>query len=183
MSLESMLTPRKQTINRQNIVTKHQLILQFKRVVCRNYNNAVVESINCSLTKHDITKQLVLNFEFRLRKPITDLVVNYKLLLNRSGIITKFHQMEADFCNFFDNRFDFFVVRMIAQEIRRSSNIPFECPLKKNYSYHARNFSINSKLFPQFLPNLNWSSYANFSVHNDTVVGFYLFGSLVRKHL
>ncbi|CAD6993504.1 unnamed protein product [Ceratitis capitata] len=160
---------------------KHQVTVLFRRVDCLIYDTARVSLFNCSLVKDNITGELVLNANLKLSKELNEFKLKNTMVLNRTGIIQKFYDVEIDVCEALSQRFDFYLYRMVINEVHRISNIPLQCPIKYNFSYYLRNCTINSKYFPQFLPNLEWSSYHNITKNKRVLLSLNAYGSLVRR--
>ncbi|XP_054729358.1 uncharacterized protein LOC129238353 [Anastrepha obliqua] len=159
---------------------QHKLSLQLQRVECRIYDESSIKSLNCSLRRDNITKEMVLDADLTLTRQINNVKCKNAIVFEHNGFTHKFHELEVDICQALSQRFDFYLFRLILDEIHRVTNFPLQCPLEKDVQYHLRSFTLNSKDFPQFLPNMKWSFYNNFSTSKKITMGFDVFGSLTR---
>ncbi|KNC23870.1 hypothetical protein FF38_05590 [Lucilia cuprina] len=87
--------------------------------------------------------------------------------------------MNIDICEALSAAHKHFLLKMISLEILRTSNLPLECPLKRNVYYFIRNFTINDYYIPPYVPELEFSSYSDFYVNKRKYLTFNSFGKIV----
>uniref|UniRef100_A0A1I8PBL1 MD-2-related lipid-recognition domain-containing protein n=1 Tax=Stomoxys calcitrans TaxID=35570 RepID=A0A1I8PBL1_STOCA len=83
----------------------------------------------------------------------------------KTGGWMKFMDFKMNICNFFTTAKSVPLIKAIVGEMRKSSNLPYQCPLKGNFLYTLSNFSINSKFLPSYTPlvkfNFSFNTYDN----------------------
>ncbi|XP_037826672.1 uncharacterized protein LOC119614629, partial [Lucilia sericata] len=95
--------------------------------------------------------------------------------------LVRFIDIKMNGCDALRTKFDVPLVQQIVLEIRRTSNIPFQCPLEANIPYTFENLTISDKFLNKFLPNLNFVQEIDF-YEKDTIIGsIKTIGSILAK--
>ncbi|XP_061387306.1 uncharacterized protein LOC133322329 [Musca vetustissima] len=112
----------------------------------------------CHLTKLSSNRYIVdqtmefsrnMNENIRLR-----FTVRYKMSMAPKE--NTFLNVTMGLCELLDDRVSTILLRSVLEELRKSSNLPYACPLEKNYLYKLENFSLTESMFPPYTPIVNF---------------------------
>ncbi|XP_037709498.1 uncharacterized protein LOC119546933 [Drosophila subpulchrella] len=152
------------------------------QIKCPTYYPELVKNASCHLNRTSKDSGSSSYFaEFALSEDVSDVKGIYVFSLKRGAHITNYTAMELDYCQVLDSLQTQFLLKMIADELRRVSNFPLQCPFKKNNRYHIDGFTINSKLIPSYAPELNFISDCNIFVKKRKAIQLTIHGRVVRS--
>ncbi|KAH8353108.1 hypothetical protein KR084_008988 [Drosophila pseudotakahashii] len=155
------------------------------QIGCPTFYPEVVKNLSCHLdgNSKDSSSSSSYSVEFALAEDVTDVRGIYVFSLKRGSSIINYTAMELDYCQVLDSMQSQFLLKMIADELRRVSNFPLQCPFKRNKRYYIDKFTINSKLIPSYVPELNWISDCNIFVKKRRALQLNIHGRVVRSRL
>ncbi|XP_016997899.2 uncharacterized protein [Drosophila takahashii] len=146
-------------------------------VECLNYVPEILKNVSCHLNQ---TAQSTssLYIEFALAQDVRDVESIYILTMKRGSIMTNLTTMKLDLCQLLSSVESQFLLKMVTTQIRRIGNFPLECPFKMNKRYYVKGFTINSKLIPRYLPEMNFISDAHINLKDRRACRLIIHGSL-----
>ncbi|XP_075167775.1 uncharacterized protein LOC142239920 [Haematobia irritans] len=126
----------------------------------------------------------LLNVEFMYDRNIGENVqfhiYIYANLLNNPKAV-KFLDIKFNICNFLGSSATNPIMKSLMTELWKTTNMPYECPMKANYLYTLTNYSISNILFPNYTPHVKFNFTLD-TVYSDKVVArFIVEGYTVRK--
>uniref|UniRef100_A0A1I8PF67 Uncharacterized protein n=1 Tax=Stomoxys calcitrans TaxID=35570 RepID=A0A1I8PF67_STOCA len=93
----------------------------------------------------------------------------------------KFIDLKLKICDLLSTGISIAVGKVLLAEVRKTSNLPYECPLKGNVNYTFSNLSITAETLPTYTPFMKY----NFSLitydNKQMVAKFLLDGETVPK--
>ncbi|XP_059226467.1 uncharacterized protein LOC131998152 isoform X2 [Stomoxys calcitrans] len=124
-----------------------------------NHFGTVIKCLECSFTKvstnnfvtntaMEFNQELARNSEFRL-------LVSFQL--PKKDKVIKFLDLKMTICDVLSQMMSVPLVKRIIKETRRTSNMPYACPIKANYLYYMANYSITDELFPTYTPYISFN--------------------------
>ncbi|XP_016978108.1 uncharacterized protein LOC108043808 [Drosophila rhopaloa] len=165
-----------------NSILAQRMEAYMTKIECPNHFPELIKNLSCHLnpsSQHSGSSEY--SAEFVLTKDVTNVKGIYVFSLKRGSIITNYTAMEIDYCQALASLQSHFLLKMIADELRRVANFPLQCPFKMNKRYYVNNFSINSKLIPSYAPELNFISDCNIFVNNRKALTLIIHGRVVRR--
>lgn len=99
-------------------------------VECKNYMPESIKNFNCQMirTPH---KGGLFSAEFISTEDVTNSTGIYSFSVVRGSIATNYLKLEVDYCHDLEAMQTQFLLKLIADELRRVSNFPLQCPFKK----------------------------------------------------
>lgn len=133
----------------------------FDDITCNVDDPKIIEELKCWL-QLDSRGFLTMSASLTSKVDLWHIVNRFRFLIDMYKTNQSYLSVDVDICSAFSDWNTNFVMRLIAEEIYRVSNLPMSCPLKKGIRYEIRNFTIISKYIPAFTPRLKWVSSSNF---------------------
>ncbi|XP_017072066.1 uncharacterized protein LOC108108509 [Drosophila eugracilis] len=155
------------------------------KLECINYLPELITNVSCYLNKtaaQTNKRTASLYIEFALTQDVRDVEGVYVLTMKRGSHLTNFTTLKLDYCHLLSSVESQFLLRMVTTQVRRVGNLPLECPFKGNQQYYIRGFTINSKLIPSYLPEVNFISDAQINLKDRKACRIIIHGRLFRRH-
>ncbi|XP_013111199.2 uncharacterized protein LOC106089768 isoform X1 [Stomoxys calcitrans] len=92
----------------------------------------------------------------------------------------KFLDIKMNICSALSTAMTVPIVKMIMEETRKTSNLPYECPLKANFLYSYSNFSMNAKILPAYAPLIKFNFSLNTFDNRVLISKYVVEGSTVQ---
>ncbi|EDW99958.1 uncharacterized protein Dyak_GE23190 [Drosophila yakuba] len=145
------------------------------KMECRNYMPELVRNVSCNLnqTSHRTGS---IDAEFILTQDVENLKGIFILTLKRGSHGTNFTTLNIDYCQILSSVEKHFIPKMVTTQLRQISNFPLQCPLKMNTRYYVKEFTINSKFIPSYMPETNFISDAHLNIKNRKAFRFLIEG-------
>lgn len=124
---------------------------------------------------------------FDLTEDISNITVLYRITGRRLGRPSEtLVNLNLNVCDSLSAIHEHYLIKMITKELRRASNLPAYCPLKKVCScvfdflleliyknlslfqgvrYQLNNYTLDTFGLPPYIPAMEWSAYSNFFVN------------------
>ncbi|KAH8292786.1 hypothetical protein KR054_006175 [Drosophila jambulina] len=152
----------------------------FTKIECPNHFPELVTNLSCHL---DRSSQFNGTFsaEFALAKDVKDVHGIYIFSIKLGSSINNYTAIELDFCEALLSLQSNFLLKMIADELRKSANFPLMCPFKKKKRYYIDKFRINSNVIPSYAPELSFKSDCQISVNKRKAIQLIIHGRVVRR--
>ncbi|XP_011291112.2 uncharacterized protein LOC101901684 [Musca domestica] len=161
----------------------HDFVYKMKNVTCRTYNEELVKRLGCDFTKHRIN-----NYVISLQLLFTrDLDRSFKahfaidLMPTNSRQIIHLINVRFNCCVFLQRSLENQLIRPLMIELKRVTNLPKQCPYKKDVLYQVKNFSLSEALIPTYLPTVNFNATLNLYDRNEIIVIIQFLGNIAQK--
>ncbi|XP_075167823.1 uncharacterized protein LOC142239981 [Haematobia irritans] len=138
---------------------KRQFDLVVHDVACNISDPDWVKIFTCTLNKL-ATSRYSFGFCYELSRSLdTNAEAWIRMYYNiaRSKRIVKLIDLRMRICDAFNTIQRIPMVQNVLIELRRSSNLPIECPLKKNYLYNVSNMMITDAIIPMYAGNFEFN--------------------------
>ncbi|XP_075167532.1 uncharacterized protein LOC142239623 [Haematobia irritans] len=144
-------------INVEGASKRFNLVLE--SFTCKFFNTSDIDRLECSFGK--TTKNVyVYNLNFFLDRPMsndTEIQIKLDVTPHSSMKSIKFVDLTLNICEGLTQSHKNIIVRNLLCELRRTSNLPYACPLKANYWYKLNNVTLSPDLLPSYTPFLNFT--------------------------
>ncbi|XP_075167402.1 uncharacterized protein LOC142239494 [Haematobia irritans] len=107
-----------------------------------------------------------------------DVQLTVRVLPSRGKTVIKFIDLKINLCDGLQTSFINPLTKSLFAEMRKSSNIPYECPLVGNFTYTFKNFSLTEKNLPLYTPSVNYTFALLLWEKARMVANFTLLGSV-----
>ncbi|XP_075167404.1 uncharacterized protein LOC142239496 [Haematobia irritans] len=99
----------------------------------------------------------------------------------RSAKPVKFVDLKMNICDILTQPMRVPILKVLFDEMRRTSNIPNRCPIKGNFLYSVANFTIDQSLLPPYVPFVQFNFSLSFYEHAVKTSTLYLAGATVSR--
>ncbi|XP_059225851.1 uncharacterized protein LOC131997959 [Stomoxys calcitrans] len=93
----------------------------------------------------------------------------------------KYLDVRVNVCKFLSATMHLPILRMFLDEVRETSNLPFKCPLKKNYLYSISNYTILSEYLPPYTPLVQFNLTLNTYDNRRPIAKLFAMGATVKR--
>ncbi|XP_017067924.1 uncharacterized protein LOC108105720 [Drosophila eugracilis] len=150
------------------------------QIACPVHSPELVKNVSCHLNRTSLGASSY-SAEFSLTEDVSDAKGIYVFSIKRGSTLTNYTAMDIEYCEALASLQKQFLLKMIADELRRVSNFPLQCPFKRNKRYFINGFTINSKLIPSYVPELKFLSDCNIFVKKRKVLQLTIHGRVIRS--
>ncbi|XP_075164046.1 uncharacterized protein LOC142236696 [Haematobia irritans] len=162
-------------------ISQAKKIAYFTHIECPAPHSDKVYDYTCSLVKNNDGIP-TLNVSFKLKEETSTISMHFKV---RGKQGTKAEEtllvFDLDVCDALSATHEHYFLKMIFNELRRVSNLPNDCPLKKDFAYTIHGFTIDSSALPNYVPEISWSVLSHFNISQQKVATFNSYGKLSEK--
>ncbi|XP_043640837.1 uncharacterized protein LOC122611657 [Drosophila teissieri] len=152
------------------------------KIECPNHSPEIVQNLSCHLHKKSPSSgSKSYSADFSLRNDANDIRGVYVFSFKQGSAIINYTASEMDYCQALAALHSHFLYKMIADELRRVSNFPLQCPFKMNKRYFINEFTINSKLIPSYAPEMSFTSDCNIYIKKRRAIQLTIHGRVVRR--
>ncbi|KAH8260227.1 hypothetical protein KR026_006648 [Drosophila bipectinata] len=148
-------------------------------VECKNYLPNLAQNVSCQVNREP-HKRGLFSAEFTLTEDVNNSTGIYSFSLIRGSTITNYLKVDVDFCHDLAAIQTQFLLKLIADELRRVSNFPLQCPFKKNTRYHMDNFTVDTSLIPTYAPEITFKSDTLIYINKRRALQVIIFGKVHR---
>lgn len=99
--------------------------LYLTKIECSNWE--IGKNLNCCISSSSQS----ISLEFLVTEDLRNITGLYTLSFKRGKSITEYVSVKMDFCKALGGLKSNYFLKMASTEIRRASNLPYECPLKE----------------------------------------------------
>ncbi|KAH8247001.1 hypothetical protein KR032_006476 [Drosophila birchii] len=149
-------------------------------IECLNYRQDIFINVSCYVNRTSQGRGR-LTVEFSLSKDINEATGNYKVSVKRGSSISEYFSINIDYCKLLRGMQSHYILKMIYSEIRRFSNFLLECPYKMDTHYYLKDFNIDTKVLPSYLPEMDFISELEINYKKNIGLKIFTYGSLVRN--
>ncbi|XP_013115683.2 uncharacterized protein LOC106093210 [Stomoxys calcitrans] len=135
--------------------------LVLNNVSCDSFSG-LVKRFDCDFKKL-ATSRYALNANFLLEHDLNRNAEIHALVFftpTKAKRSVKLMDIKLNVCTMLTTAMSIPLARVILEEARRTSNLPYECPVKENLLYSFNNYSINAETLPPYVPLMKF----NFSI-------------------
>uniref|UniRef100_A0A1I8NHM1 Uncharacterized protein n=1 Tax=Musca domestica TaxID=7370 RepID=A0A1I8NHM1_MUSDO len=133
----------------------------------------VVKRMDCHLAKL-ATDRYAVTVKFMYKDDLAnDGVAHTQILvrMKRGQPVLKFLDFKVNVCDALSvSSFPIPLAKDLFDEARRTSNLPYNCPLKGNFLYYINNYTVTSETIPAYAPLMNFSLIFNIYKNNELVI-------------
>uniref|UniRef100_A0A1I8PM60 Uncharacterized protein n=1 Tax=Stomoxys calcitrans TaxID=35570 RepID=A0A1I8PM60_STOCA len=94
----------------------------------------------------------------------------------------KFLDFKMNICDVLSQAITVPIVKVLMDEMRRTSNLPFSCPIKGNFLYSVANYRIDASTLPPYVPIVPFNYSLSFYKNDEKVMGIFVAGATVPKN-
>ncbi|KAH8356957.1 hypothetical protein KR200_007879, partial [Drosophila serrata] len=152
----------------------------FTRIECPNYLPELVTNLSCHLD-HSSQSNGTFSAEFTLAKDVKDIKGIYMFSIIRGSSENNYTAIELDYCKALSDLQSHFLLKMIADELRKSANFPLQCPFKMKKLYYINRYTINTKAIPSYAPELSFKSDCHISLNKRKAIQLIIHGRVIRR--
>ncbi|XP_017153320.1 uncharacterized protein LOC108162878 [Drosophila miranda] len=151
----------------------------FTKMECINHMPGLAQNVSCRL---DRTSQISSSFsvELTLANTLNSINGTYIFGIKHGSTVSNYTTMEINYCDALEGIYSNYLLKMIADELRRAANFPFHCPFKKNTPYYIKDFTIDTRVIPSYVPEINFVSDCTLKLHKKKVFQLILHGRVAR---
>ncbi|KAH8246581.1 hypothetical protein KR032_008881 [Drosophila birchii] len=175
----------------------------FTTIECPNHFPELVSNLSCHLDRSSQSNG-TFSVEFALAKDVKDIKGIYIFSVKRGSSISNYSAIEMDYCKALSTLQSQFLLKMIADELRRSANFPLQCPFKmvskcfktsqmpnlpiylfrsvlKKKRYYINRYTIDPKVVPSYAPEMNFKSDCHINLNKRKALQLIIHGRVVRR--
>ncbi|KAH8329101.1 hypothetical protein KR074_003855 [Drosophila pseudoananassae] len=146
---------------------------------CKNYLPDITQNVSCQVNREH--HKSLFSAEFTLTEDVNNSTGIYSFSVIRGSTITNYLKVDIDFCHDLEAIQTQFLLKLIADELRRGSNFPLQCPFKKNTRYHLDNFTVDTNLIPMYAPEMTFKSDCLILINKRKALQVIVFGRVFRS--
>ncbi|XP_061396306.1 uncharacterized protein LOC133331934, partial [Musca vetustissima] len=148
-------------------------IAYFTHVECPAPLSDLVYDFSCSLFKNPDGIS-VLKLTFKLKEDTSNVALHFKVKGKREEQQSEETLLvfDLDVCDAMRASHEHFFLKLVFDELRRVSNLPSECPFKKDTAYNINGFTIDSSAIPSYIPEMSWTLLSHYNVSNKMSATF-----------
>nr|NP_001027259.1 uncharacterized protein Dmel_CG33644 [Drosophila melanogaster]AAZ66464.1 uncharacterized protein Dmel_CG33644 [Drosophila melanogaster] len=152
------------------------------QIECPIHSPEYVQNFSCRLHKKSPNSgSKSFSAEFSLRKEVNDVRGAYVFSFKQGKSIINYTAMEIDYCQALSALQSQILFKLIADELRRVSNFPLNCPFVMNKRYYVDEFTINPKVIPSYTPEMIFTSDCNIFIKKRRAMQLTIHGRVVRR--
>ncbi|XP_059225848.1 uncharacterized protein LOC106093208 [Stomoxys calcitrans] len=151
---------------------RFQLVLN--NLTC-NILSPLVKRFDCDFKKF-ATSRYALDANFLLRRDFNQNAEIHALIYftpAKAKRAVKFMDLKLNICNMLTTAMSMPLARIILDESRRTSNLPYECPVRGDLLYTFNNYSISAETLPPYFP-LMTLNFSLFTYDNQELIAEFL---------
>ncbi|KAH8395771.1 hypothetical protein KR215_002081, partial [Drosophila sulfurigaster] len=118
---------------------------------------------------------------FKVSEDLYNITGTYNLKVKHTEKFMNYFTLDFDVCKSREMLYSQYAAKIIERELRAVSNYPLNCPVKKNYEYYLKGFTIGPNLIPGYLPNFFFLSNLTFYRNLQTGINIVITGQVRRK--
>ncbi|EDW76083.2 uncharacterized protein Dwil_GK19057 [Drosophila willistoni] len=153
----------------------------FTKVECINQWPELMPDLSCYSNSSVNGESGSFSAEFTLAENVKELSGIYIVGIQRGKLITNYTASEMNFCVALETVQNNYLLKMIADELRRVGNFPLQCPFKKKHRYYLKDYRIDTKLIPSYTPDLTFVTDCVIATQKRTIFRFKTYGRVFKK--
>ncbi|XP_073811866.1 uncharacterized protein [Musca autumnalis] len=137
---------------------KRPFMIEFHNITCTNDGRIMKQHV-CQLQKI-ATNRFLSDETMEFSQDLGENTKLRFLVFYKMPFATKyitFLNVTMGLCELLKDKMPIVLVRTLVEELRKSSNIPYSCPLKKNFLYKLENFTLTESIFPTYTPIVDFT--------------------------
>ncbi|XP_060645717.1 uncharacterized protein LOC132784248 [Drosophila nasuta] len=135
---------------------KRNVVIDFTKVEIGNRLPNIIAMYSWINRTSSNISALYMNYSFS--EDVYNLKGTFNLSVKHSEKFINYFTLDFDYCKGREMLYSQYVAQILEKQLRTVSNYPLDCPLKKNYEYYVKGFTIDPNLIPIYLPNLHFLS-------------------------
>ncbi|XP_075167400.1 uncharacterized protein LOC142239490 [Haematobia irritans] len=132
--------------------------IEIHSLLCTNYST-LTKQLECGFSKVKHSHYLFFAKFMSNRQFNPDAEVRAQITLRMKGVTQpmKFLDLQIKICDVLSKASSVPIVRNLFDEARRTSNIPYKCPIKRNVLYRMHNYSLTAESIPPYATIFNFT--------------------------
>ncbi|XP_061393964.1 uncharacterized protein LOC133329507, partial [Musca vetustissima] len=156
--------------------------LKVQNFQCKNYSS-LLRHLNCDLTKIS-TGRYYIDFEFELQRNLDkDARVHITSFFTPQNAkkAVKFLDLNLKICDVLKDTNSLSIMKTILAELRKTSNLPYSCPIKANFKYNFINFTLDADTLPPYTPLMSYNFTVKYYENKKLLLTMDVDGSTVSR--
>ncbi|XP_034473937.1 uncharacterized protein LOC117781295 [Drosophila innubila] len=162
-----------------NIENNPKIVADFIKIKCVNQWPELVQ-LNCHINRTDKNIS-ALYADIIFSEDIQNLNGIYNVAVERDQKFVDYTTLELDYCTALHLVHSQSLIQIISSGLRRVSNFPLSCPLKKNKTYFVNGFTLDPKIIPIYMPKISFRTNATCLSNKREIFYITCFGRVMRK--
>ncbi|KAI8122516.1 hypothetical protein CVS40_6579 [Lucilia cuprina] len=156
--------------------------LEFYSLTCSNSSNTI-KTFDCNFNQlapshYNFTTRLIFNKNLDKQFSIR-YFIDVKPHFKKDYI--NFINIKINACDAIRTNYEIPLLKTLMLEMRRTSNIPYQCPFKKDVLYEFKNLSVTDKYLLMSVPNLNFTNGFELYESSNLIGSFITKGGITSK--
>ncbi|XP_034670246.1 uncharacterized protein LOC117902762 [Drosophila subobscura] len=152
----------------------------FTKMDCVNHMPGLMQNVSCRLDrKSHVTSSF--SVEFTLANTVKDVNGTYIFGVKRGSTVFNYTTLDINYCEALEALYSNYLLKMIADELRRVTNFPLHCPFKKNIQFYIKDYTIDTKMIPSYVPEINFVSDCTLIISQKKAFQLILYGRVARR--
>ncbi|XP_022231929.2 uncharacterized protein LOC111080558 [Drosophila obscura] len=148
----------------------------FTKMECVNHMPQLMKNVSCHLDGNR-----TFSVELSLAHTVKDVNGTYILGVKRGSAVSNYITMDINYCEALEALYSNYLIKMIAEELRRAGNFPNHCPFKKDTPFYIKDYTIDTRLIPSYVPEIDFISDCTIKIYNKKAFQLILYGRVVRQ--
>ncbi|KAH8292785.1 hypothetical protein KR054_006174 [Drosophila jambulina] len=150
----------------------------FDSISLTNVDPKVFAKFDCEL--YQIDNRSYVDTSHIFKDTVTDLTVHAALdFWKPKSPKMKLYDLEFDGCHFLQSVHKNRLFNIYAKNLKKYSNISFQCPFQANVLYAIKNMTMNEQDFPSFIPLGKFRSLIEYSVNRKLSARAFINGKII----
>ncbi|XP_019891612.2 uncharacterized protein LOC109612214 [Musca domestica] len=156
--------------------------LEVQEYHCTN-RTSLVRQLHCNLTKiangryyADFLFEITRNLDKEARIQFT----SYYTPQNAKRAV-KFVDLNMKVCDVLSQSMTLPLIKTIINEVRKTSNLPYACPIKGNFTYKFVNLTLDANILPTYTPLISYNFSTKFYEHQKLLAILDVSGATVAR--
>ncbi|KAH8273896.1 hypothetical protein KR044_002956, partial [Drosophila immigrans] len=134
--------------------------IEFTKLECVNKWPEILQ-IKCHINRTSKNISAVYG-ELIFSEEIKNMNGNYLLGVEYNNKFINYTSVDLDYCAALQMVHSQSLIQLVFVGMRRVSNFPLNCPLKKNQLYYINGFTINTDIIPSYFPTITFVADATY---------------------
>ncbi|XP_059225847.1 uncharacterized protein LOC131997958 [Stomoxys calcitrans] len=166
----------------QTLGARRRFNLILNNATC-NTLNSLMKIFQCELEKFG-TSRYGMNARFMLERPFernaeSHILAYFTPTLAKKAV--KFLDLRINICDMLSTVTSIPLMKVILDEVRRTGNLPYRCPVKGNFLYTLKNYSVSAETLPSYMPSMKFN-FSFYTYDNQQLISkFVMDGATVSK--
>ncbi|XP_062123290.1 uncharacterized protein LOC133836714 [Drosophila sulfurigaster albostrigata] len=158
---------------------KRNVVVDFTKVEIDNRLPNVIAMYSWINRTSSNISALYMNFKFS--EDVYNLTGTFKLNVKFNEKFINYFTLDFDYCKGREMLYSQYVAQILEKQLLTVSNYPLDCPLKKNYEYYVKGFTVDTNLIPGYFAKIFFLSNLTFYRNLQTGINIVITGQVRSK--